>query len=153
VTLPDDIELARAGDRTALRRVVGAMAELVYPLAAWALGCPREAGLATQQILIRLVTALGSFHGDRLWVYRVAADHLRTSTRDAHGLYREDRLALLGELLALDDDNAASVRLEALVRDPLAELPALEAPDALADDLHALITGKCAGESEQRRRS
>ena len=47
-------------------------------------GIPADAEDATQEILIRIVTHLGSFRGDSAfttWVYRVAANHLVTTRK------------------------------------------------------------------------
>ena len=73
---------ARGGDRAALDSLVRDMKDLVYNLAARMLGDPIEAEDATQEILIRCVTALESFRGEsafRTWVYRVASNHLLTA--------------------------------------------------------------------------
>jgi DNA-directed RNA polymerase specialized sigma24 family protein len=102
VTIPDDIELARAGDRGALYRILRAMADVVYPIAVCMLASPCEAECATREILIRLVTALGSFDGDRslcVWMYRVATDHLLT-TREL----RATRFDALAAPCALADE-------------------------------------------------
>ncbi|MEO8549474.1 MAG: RNA polymerase sigma factor [Kofleriaceae bacterium] len=75
------VVLARGGDRNALDALVRAIKDLVYSLAARMLGDPIAAEDATQEILIRCVTALDSFRGDsafRTWVYRVASNHLLT---------------------------------------------------------------------------
>jgi hypothetical protein len=104
-----DIELARAGDRDALRRILRAMTELVYPVARCVLPSRCEAERATRAIVIRLVTGLGSCAGSlHMWVYRVAAEHLLT----------HDRVI---DTSVLDD-----IEYDA---------------HALADELHALITG------------
>jgi hypothetical protein len=79
VAFEDDIELARAGDRDALRRVLRAMTALVYPIARCVLASRCEAEHATRAILIRLVTGLGSCPGSlHAWVYRVAGEYLET---------------------------------------------------------------------------
>ncbi|MFT3692371.1 MAG: RNA polymerase sigma factor [Kofleriaceae bacterium] len=75
------VEQARSGDRVALDALVREIKDLVYRLAARMLGDPIEAEDATQEILIRCVTSLGSFRGEsafRTWVYRVASNHLLT---------------------------------------------------------------------------
>jgi len=100
--IPDDIELARAGDRGALHRILCALADVVYPIAVCMLASPCEAECATREILIRLVTALGSFDGDRplcVWVYRMATEHLLT-TREL----RTTRFDALAAPCALADE-------------------------------------------------
>ena len=54
----------------------------VYNLALRMLWHPEDARDATQDILIRVITHLGSFRGDsrvRTWVYRVAANYLNSA--------------------------------------------------------------------------
>jgi RNA polymerase sigma factor (sigma-70 family) len=82
VTHEELVARARGGDRAALEALMRDMKDLVYGLAARMLGNPSDADDATQEILIRLVTSLGSFRGDsafRTWVYRVASNHLLTA--------------------------------------------------------------------------
>ena len=174
-TLPDPEDLVRMscrGDRRALGRVLHVMAELVYPLAICMLGGTRAAGQATETIVLRLVTALGSADGAlRTWVYRVASRHLLTtcdaSLEDVMLLFldRDLRIAfVLGDVLALEIDEAADVlavppdvilarRSRARSRvcehyglvDPAAllrSLAALGPPATLADDLCTLIAGR-----------
>src|SRR5450432_3520930 len=93
------VERARKGDRVALDLLIRDMKDLVYNLAARMLGDPIEAEDATQEILIRCVTALDSFRGEsafRTWVYRVASNHLlNTRTKLARHTFEElsERLA------------------------------------------------------------
>ncbi|MGH2708584.1 MAG: RNA polymerase sigma factor, partial [Actinomycetota bacterium] len=75
-------ELARraaSGDRSALERVVAAVRDPIYRLALRMLSDPDDAEDCTQDILILVVTHLGSFEGrSRLltWVYKIASRHL-----------------------------------------------------------------------------
>jgi len=78
------VEAARGGDRAALERLVRAVEDDVYGLAVRMLWYPADAEDATQEILIRVVTHLGSFRGEAAfgtWVYRIAANHLLTARR------------------------------------------------------------------------
>ena len=86
VDMPDDLEalvaLARDGDRESLERLVDCIQRPVYNLALRTLWHPEDAQDATQEILIRVITHLGSFRGDSrfmTWVFRVAANHLITA--------------------------------------------------------------------------
>lgn len=78
---------AKAGDRIALEGVVRAVQDDVFDLALRMLGHVDDAHDASQEILVRLVTKLGSFRGEsrfRTWAYRVAAHALlnfRTALR------------------------------------------------------------------------
>ena len=97
--LAGDVKAAQGGDAGALDRVVRAVQNDVYRLAQRMLYLPADAEDATQEILVRVVTRLGSFEGRsrfRTWVYRVAANHLLDfrRARAEHGLsfdeYGED---------------------------------------------------------------
>jgi RNA polymerase sigma factor (sigma-70 family) len=75
---------ARGGDRAALEEVITVSRDQVYNLAIRMLGDPADAEDVTQEILIRIVTALAAFRGDssfRTWVYRVATNHLLTARK------------------------------------------------------------------------
>jgi len=79
--LEDQVARARSGDRTALELVVRAVQKDVYNLALRFLWHPQDAEDAAQEILVKIVTGLGSFRGDsgfRTWVYRVACNTLLT---------------------------------------------------------------------------
>jgi RNA polymerase sigma factor (sigma-70 family) len=83
-TLEELVERARAGDRAALEAVVLAIQDRVYNLAIRMLWHPADAEDATQEILVRVITSLGSFRGESAfstWVYRVAANHLLTTRK------------------------------------------------------------------------
>jgi len=92
------LERARSGDRDSLERLVEQIQGPVYNLALRMLWHPEDARDATQDILIRVITHLGSFRGDsrvQTWVYRVAANYLisaRQGRVEAQG-YTFDRFA------------------------------------------------------------
>lgn len=72
---------ARSGDRAALETLVRTLEPKIYALAVRMLSDRENAADATQDILVRIVTRLGSFRGDSrfmTWVYRIAANHLLT---------------------------------------------------------------------------
>lgn len=72
---------ARKGDRKALEAVVRAIQPEVYALALRFLWQPQDAEDATQEVLIRIISAIKGFHGNsrfRTWVYRVACNKLLT---------------------------------------------------------------------------
>jgi RNA polymerase sigma factor (sigma-70 family) len=88
-------ELARdaaAGDSDALARLVEEVQHPVYRLALRFLGHPEDAKDATQEILIRLITHLGSFEGRSqfmTWAYSVAVRQLmRTRKRQIESSVR-----------------------------------------------------------------
>ena len=75
------VGLAREGDRDALEKLVVAIQARIHALSLRMLWNPEDAKDATQEILIRIVTRLGTFRGDSsfsTWAYRVAANHLLT---------------------------------------------------------------------------
>ncbi|HEY1813902.1 MAG TPA: RNA polymerase sigma factor [Kofleriaceae bacterium] len=101
------IERARSGEREALDQLVRATKDLVYNLSIRMLGSPSDADDATQEILIRIVTHLGSFRGDsafRTWAYRIASNQLLTTKKRGAEL-RIDSFDELGSRLA---DNLAA---------------------------------------------
>ncbi|HEX2046124.1 MAG TPA: RNA polymerase sigma factor [Acidimicrobiales bacterium] len=82
----DDLALAAAnGDRDALERLCKALQHPMYRLALRMLGYRPDAEDATQEILVRIVTNLGSFEGRSkftTWAYTVAVRQLlRTRKR------------------------------------------------------------------------
>jgi RNA polymerase sigma factor (sigma-70 family) len=73
---------AREGDRDSLERLVAAIQNRIYGLALRMLWHPEDARDATQEILIRIVTRLGTFREDSsfsTWACRVAANSLLTA--------------------------------------------------------------------------
>ena len=62
------VERAKAGDGAALEAVVRAIQDRVYNLAIRMLWHPADAEDATQEILIRVITNLGSFRGESAFV-------------------------------------------------------------------------------------
>ena len=85
-TTPIETLVARAqeGDRAALEAVIAGVRDRIYHLALRMLWHPADAEDATQEILVRLITHLGSFRGESAfstWVYRVAANALLTTRK------------------------------------------------------------------------
>jgi RNA polymerase sigma factor (sigma-70 family) len=85
VSAVDDAELRRLafaageGDSAALERVISSVRDDVYRLALRMLWHPDDADDATQEVLIRIMTRIGSYRGEaavRTWAYRVAANHI-----------------------------------------------------------------------------
>jgi len=83
-SLEDLARRAREGDHEALESLVSAIQDRVYGLALRMLWHPEDARDATQEILIRIVTRLGTFRGASsfsTWAYRVAANCLLTARK------------------------------------------------------------------------
>lgn len=75
----DRITAAQEGDRQALEEVLTGVQDRVHHLARRILVNPDDAGEATQEILILVLTRLSTFRGDSAfstWVYRVAVRYL-----------------------------------------------------------------------------
>lgn len=84
LSLEQAVTQAQAGNRAALEHIVEQVQTPVYGLALRMLWHVEDARDATQEILIRLITHLGSFRGESAfmtWVYRVAANYLRTARK------------------------------------------------------------------------
>jgi RNA polymerase sigma factor (sigma-70 family) len=76
--------LAKAGDQKALEAVVHAVQKDVYGISLRFLWHPQDAEDATQEILIKVITHLGSFRAEsafKTWVYRIAANTLLTMNK------------------------------------------------------------------------
>jgi RNA polymerase sigma factor (sigma-70 family) len=90
-------------DIDALDSVLRLIEPGIYNLALRMLSHPEDARDATQEILIRIVTHLGSFRGDAAfstWAYRVARNHLlaaSTRSREFPEVSWADLDAHLGE--------------------------------------------------------
>ncbi len=86
VTLPDG-DLARSaasGDRSALDMLLRRHQRWIYNLALRMLWDGNDAEDATQEILLKIATRLGSFRGEsalRTWAWRIAANHLLSLRR------------------------------------------------------------------------
>jgi len=83
-SLDDLAGRAKNGDKDALDALVQGIASFVYGLAIRMLWHPADAEDASQEILIKVVTNLGSFRGDcafKTWAYRVATNHLLTGRK------------------------------------------------------------------------
>src|SRR5437867_1811107 len=112
VTEPEDRALvcrAKSGDRAALEALVGRHQAWIYNIAVRMLYHPQDAEDATQEILVKALTALSSYEGRssfRTWLYRIAVNHVLNAKRGrlepptmsfgcyAHGLDRTPDLDL-----------------------------------------------------------
>lgn len=83
-TLEDLVGKARDGDRESLERLVAAIQDRIYGLALRMLWHREDARDATQEILVRIVTRLGTFRGASsfmTWAHRVAANYLLSARK------------------------------------------------------------------------
>jgi RNA polymerase sigma factor (sigma-70 family) len=79
IDLAERARAAAAGDKAAAHAILDAVQDDVYELALRMLGHPADAEDAAQEILIIVLTHLGSFRGAsafKTWVWRIAANHL-----------------------------------------------------------------------------
>ena len=77
--IEENIKMAVEGDKMALEKVVIEIQGLIYNLALRMLWHPEEAEDATQEVLIKIITNLGSFQHKssfKTWVYRLASNTL-----------------------------------------------------------------------------
>jgi RNA polymerase sigma factor (sigma-70 family) len=97
--LAEKAKAAAAGDKTAAEEVLAATQDDVYALALRMLAHPADAEDAAQEILVIVLTHLGSFRGEssfRTWVWRIAANHLARVRRGRREVVTFD---VLGERL------------------------------------------------------
>jgi RNA polymerase sigma factor (sigma-70 family) len=83
-SLEDLVRAARNGDRASLERLVRSIQDRIHGLALRMLWNTEDARDATQDILLRIVTRLGTFRGESAfatWAYRVAANYLLTARK------------------------------------------------------------------------
>src|SRR4249920_2648966 len=116
-------ECARAaagGDKVAAQAVLEAIQDDVYGLALRMLGHPADAEDATQEILVIVLTHLGSFRGEsslRTWVFRIAANHLARVRRGRREVLTFDTLdERLRSGLREDEGPAPDPETEALTQ-------------------------------------
>ena len=121
--LEHKVARAKSGDRAALKSVIRAVQKDIHNLAIRFLWHPQDAEDATQEILIRVLTGLGSFRGEsgfRTWVYRVACNALLTLRRQrmeqqslSFEQFGEDLAHGLSDTpLRIEDDASERVLLE-----------------------------------------
>ncbi len=82
--LIDFVMRAREGDKKALEEVVRGLQDRVFGLSLRMLYHPSDAEDVTQEILIKIVTHLGSFRGEgsfRAWAMKIAVNHLLSVRR------------------------------------------------------------------------
>lgn len=75
-----DLDAALAGDARALERLLAALKNPLFRLALRLLGNFADAEDATQEILVKIMTALASFQrrsSIRTWAFRIALNHVR----------------------------------------------------------------------------
>jgi len=94
--IEESVREAQAGSKLALQDVIAGIQDQIYGLALRMLWHPEDARDAAQEILVRIVTHLGSFRGESrftTWAYRVASNYLISSrqSRLEQQAYRFER--------------------------------------------------------------
>src|SRR4029453_12368989 len=77
-------ERAKAGDRRALEDLILRHQAWVYNIAVRMVFQPHDAEEVTQEVLVKVITKLGTFKGEssfRPWLYRIAANHVLNMKR------------------------------------------------------------------------
>ena len=88
----DLIEQATRGDREALEKLVLRHQAWIYNIAVRMVFHSQDAEEVTQEVLVKVITRLSSFHGEsqfRTWLYRITANHVLNMKR--RGGEREPR--------------------------------------------------------------
>lgn len=83
-TIEDLVERAKMGNKDVLEEIVRRIQDNVYGLAIRMLFIPADAEDATQEILVKVITHLGTFKGEsrfETWVYSIASNHLLTTRK------------------------------------------------------------------------
>jgi RNA polymerase sigma factor (sigma-70 family) len=78
------VDLAKAGDRVALEKLVLRHQAWIYNIAVRMVFHPHDAEEVTQEVLVKLITRLDTFKGEsrfRTWLYRIAANHVLNMKR------------------------------------------------------------------------
>src|SRR5688572_20485780 len=81
----DLIKQATGGDKKALEKLIVSVSDKIYNLCLRYLWHPQDAEDATQEILIRIITNLGTFEGKSLfstWCFRVGVNYLLNVKRN-----------------------------------------------------------------------
>jgi RNA polymerase sigma factor (sigma-70 family) len=101
---------ARTGDARALEELILTVKDDVYNLSVRMLWHPEDAEDASQEILLKVVTHLGTFRGESAfstWVYRIATNHL-LNVRKSRVEREEMTFERFGEQLADGLDEVAA---------------------------------------------
>src|SRR4051794_13309756 len=125
---PTDAELvekASNGDRAALEGLVLRHQAWIYNIAVRMVFRPHDAEEVTQEVLVKVITRLGTFQGEssfRTWLYRIAANHVlnmkRRSAEARVTTFADYGAAIDGTPdLGLPDPNSVPVDLPVLVEE------------------------------------
>jgi RNA polymerase sigma factor (sigma-70 family) len=114
------VNMAKEGDKKALGDLMLQIQDKIYGLALRMLYNPSDAEDASQEILLKIITHLGSFRGEssfNTWMYRVAANHLLTMRKR-----RAERGAISFEEYEESCDSISAVDWQESQSEPLQHL-------------------------------
>lgn len=122
------VNAALAGDGDALEKLLAALKDPLFQLALRTLGNFADAEDATQEVLVKVMTALSSFErrsSIRTWAFRIALNHLRDFATKRHRTAAQSLDALAAQL---EQGISASPNLQPLgdATDPALALEARE---------------------------
>ena len=83
-TIEDLVERAKMGNKDVLEEIIRRIQDKIYGLALRMLFIPADAEDASQEILVKVITHLGTFKGEsrfETWVYSIASNHLLTTRK------------------------------------------------------------------------
>ncbi|MHB8908623.1 MAG: RNA polymerase sigma factor [Syntrophales bacterium] len=83
-TLEGLVERAKMGNKDVLEEIIRRIQDRIYGLALRMLFIPADAEDATQEVLVKVITHLGTFKGEsrfETWVYSIASNHLLTTRK------------------------------------------------------------------------
>jgi RNA polymerase sigma factor (sigma-70 family) len=107
-TLESLVEKAKMGDKDVLEEIILRIQDNIYGLAIRMLFIPADAEDATQEILVKVITHLGTFRGESrfdTWVYRIATNHLLTMRKS-----RAERWKMTFDVCLKNIDEQASLK-------------------------------------------
>lgn len=122
---PEDILAAREGDRSALARLVEEIHRPLYNLSIRMLGQVADAEDAAQEIVIQVITHLGSLQNPQAagaWVYRIAMRHLVKHRKRS----RVEAMRLDLRAFSADLEDGLEQIPDPVAADPYREILALE---------------------------
>lgn len=114
-----DLELIRealSGNRLSLEKLVRIHQDFIYNVSLRLFLDPQDALDATQEVLIKMITALKTFRGDsqfRTWLYRIAMNHfLNTPKQKYERLLESDPTHFSGFVSDGDDSSVSQEEVE-----------------------------------------
>ena len=119
------VEQATSGDRSALEQLIMRHQAWIYNIAVRMVFQPHDAEEVTQEVLIKVITKLGTFKGEssfRTWLYRIVANHVLNMRRRG-GETQSSTFAAYGTAidatpdLDLPDPNSMPVDVQLLVEE------------------------------------